>query len=161
MESRQLNSMQTSTQGRKAMDTTRLHRSLNNGSSPSPPLFCGFSPLRLCLTILLVGLSCVSAIGQEVEDTIRIKTRVVFLDALVKDKKTNLPISTLAQENFEVLDNGKTRPLSYFTREGQARKPLALILILDLRNDGAGRFLKRPEIIKAMKEQLAKLPAGD
>jgi len=161
MESRQLNSMQTSTQGRKAMDTTRLHRSLNNGSSPSQPLFCGFSPLRLCLTILLVGLSCVSAMGQEVEDTIRIKTRVVFLDALVKDKKTNLPISTLAQENFEVLDNGKTRPISYFTREGQARKPLALILILDLRNDGAGRFLKKPEIIKAMEEQLAKLPAGD
>jgi len=161
MESRQLNSKQTSTQGRKVTGTTRLHRSLNYRSSASQPLFCGFAPLRLCLTILLLSLSCVSAIGQEVEDTIRIKTRVVFLDALVKDKKTNLPLSSLAQENFEVLDNGKTRAISYFTREGQARKPLALILILDLRDDGAGRFLKRPEIIKAMEEQLAKLPVGD
>src|ERR1044071_2068409 len=111
--------------------------------------------------LLLFILAAFPAHAQEVEDTIRIKTRVVFLDALVKDKKTSLPISNLVQENFEVLDNGKTRPLSYFTREGQARKPLALVLILDLRDDGAGRFLKRPEIMKAMEEQLAKLPAGD
>jgi VWFA-related protein len=124
-------------------------------------LFFGFAPLRLCLIILLISLSCISGTAQEVEDTIRIKTRVVFLDALVKDKKTSLPISNLVQENFEVRDNGKTRPLSYFTREGQARKPLALVLILDLRDDGAGRFLKRPEIIKVMEDQLAKLPAGD
>jgi VWFA-related protein len=85
----------------------------------------------------------------------------VFLDALVKDKRTNLPISNLASENFEVLDNGKPRDIAYFTREGQARKPLALILILDLREDGAGRFMKNPEIIKAMGAELAKLPPGD
>ena len=99
--------------------------------------------------------------AQEVEDTIKIKTRVVFLDALVKDKKTNLPISNLTTENFQVLDDGKPRNISYFTREGQARKPLALILILDLREDGAGRFLKQPEILKAMEAELAKLPPGD
>ncbi len=99
--------------------------------------------------------------GQEVEDTIKIKTRVVFLDALVKDKKTSLPISNLTTENFQVLDDGKPRNISYFTREGQARKPLALILILDLRADGAGRFLKEPEILKSMENELAKLPPGD
>ena len=116
---------------------------------------------RLLLLALIVALSFVSINAQEVEDTIRIKTRVVFLDALVKDKKTNLPISNLTPENFEVLDDGKPRPISYFTREGQARKPLALIIILDLREDGAGRFLKQPEILKAMEAELAKLPAGD
>ena len=79
----------------------------------------------------------------------------------MKDKKTNLPISNLASENFQVLDDGKPRNISYFTREGQARKPLALILILDLREDGAGRFLKRSEILKAMEDELAKLPPGD
>ncbi|HEX6719142.1 MAG TPA: VWA domain-containing protein [Pyrinomonadaceae bacterium] len=102
-----------------------------------------------------------SAHAQQVEDIIKIKTRVVFLDALVKDKRTNLPISNLASENFEVLDDGKQRDISYFTREGQARKPLALILILNLREDGAGRFLKRPEILKSMEDELAKLPPGD
>jgi VWFA-related protein len=60
-----------------------------------------------------------------------------------------------------VLDDGKPRNISYFTREGQARKPLALVLILDLREDGAGRFLKRPEILKSMEDELAKLPPGD
>ena len=66
------------------------------------------------------------------------------MDALVKDKRTGVPISDLKPENFEVFDDGKPRPLSYFTREGEARKPLALVLVLDLRDDGAGRFLKRP-----------------
>ena len=116
---------------------------------------------RLLLLALIATLSFVSINAQEVEDTIKIKTRVVFLDALVKDKKTNLPISNLKTENFEVLDDGKPRPISYFTREGEARKPLALIIILDLREDGAGRFLKQPEILKAMEDQLAKLPPGD
>ena len=105
--------------------------------------------------------AAIPAHAQEVEDTIKIKTRVVFLDALVKDKKTNLPISNLTTENFQVLDDGKPRNISYFTREGQARKPLALILILDLREDGAGRFLKHTEILKAMEDELAKLPPGD
>jgi VWFA-related protein len=111
--------------------------------------------------VIFAALACFSINAQEVEDTIKIKTRVVFLDALVKDKKTNLPISNLTTENFEVLDDGKPRDISYFTREGQARKPLALILILDLREDGAGRFLKRTEILKAMEDELAKLPPGD
>jgi VWFA-related protein len=116
---------------------------------------------RLLLLIVLAAISFVSIHAQEVEDTIKIKTRVVFLDALVKDKKTNLPISNLTTGNFEVLDDGKARNISYFTREGQARKPLALILILDLREDGAGRFLKQTEILKAMESELAKLPPGD
>jgi VWFA-related protein len=117
--------------------------------------------LHFLLLVVLAALLSVPAHAQETEDTIKIKTRVVFLDALVKDKKTNLPISDLTGENFAVLDNGKPRNISYFTREGQARKPLALILILDLREDGAGRFMKRPEILKSMEDELAKLPPGD
>src|SRR6186997_2794121 len=115
----------------------------------------------LLLLFILATFASLPAHAQEVEDTIKIKTRVVFLDALVKDKKTNLPISNLTTENFQVLDDGKPRNISYFTREGQARKPLALILILDLRADGAGRFLKEPEILKSMEDELAKLPPGD
>jgi VWFA-related protein len=117
--------------------------------------------LPFLLSLIIASLACVSIQAQEVDETIRIKTRVVFLDALVKDKKTNLPISNLPQENFEVFDDGKPRPISYFTREGQARKPLALILVLDLRLDGAGRFMKQPEVLKAMENELAKLPPGD
>jgi VWFA-related protein len=111
------------------------------------------------IAIIVIGSHSVSA--QEVAETISIKTRVVFMDALVKDKRTGVPIADLTPVNFEIYDNGTLRPISYFTREGQARKPLALVLILDLRDDGAGRFLKRPEILKAMADELAKLSPDD
>ena len=116
---------------------------------------------RLSFLLLIVLFTSFAVRAQEVEDTIKIKTRVVFLDALVKDKRTNLPISNLTSDNFAVLDEGKPRNITYFSREGQARKPLALVLILDLREDGAGRFLKRAEILKSMEDELAKLPPGD
>ncbi len=119
------------------------------------------SKYRFTLLLLIVLFASFYVTAQEVDDTIKIKTRVVFLDALVKDKRTNLPISNLTSENFAVLDDGKPRNITYFTREGQARKPLALVLILDLREDGAGRFLKRTEILKSMEDELAKLPPGD
>jgi VWFA-related protein len=119
------------------------------------------APLRLAVMFILVLLATPATSAQEVADTIRVRTRAVFMDALVKDKKTGIPISDLKPENFELFDDGKPRTISYFTREGQARKPLALIIILDCRQDGAGRFLKRPEILKAMTDELAKLPPGD
>src|SRR5215831_3083261 len=119
------------------------------------------APLRSCVLISLTLLVAFPAQAQEVADTIKIRTRVVFLDALVKDKKSGVPISDLAPTNFELFDDEKPRKISYFTREGQARKPLALVMILDCRGDGAGRFLKLPDILKAMSNELAKLPPGD
>src|ERR1041385_5399437 len=119
------------------------------------------SKYRLSLLLFVFLLTSFAIKAQEVEETIKIKTRVVFLDALVKDKKTSLPISNLTPDNFAVLDEGEPRNITYFTREGQARKPLALVLILDLRDDGAGRFLKRDEVRAAIVDELAKLPPGD
>jgi VWFA-related protein len=155
------------TQGRETTDTQRQgllvcpqHRSLKTGPGRLCVGYSRFAPFRLLMVLVVLALAIPSQ-AQEVEDTIKIKTRVVFLDALVKDKKTNQPVSTLSTENFEVLDDGKPRSISYFTREGQARKPLAMVLILDVRDNGAGRFLKRAEIIKAMESELAKLPPGD
>jgi VWFA-related protein len=125
-----------------------------------PPLLSG-ATLRLCVVFILALLAAPAVLAQEVGDTIRVRTRVVFMDALVKEKKTGIPISDLKPENFELFDDRKPRAISYFTREGQARKPLALIIILDCREDGAGRFLRRPEILKAMADELARLPPGD
>src|SRR5919202_4190081 len=61
------------------------------------------------------------------EEVVRTRTRVVFLDALVKDRRTNEPVRDLAPGDFEVLDEGRPRALSYFTREGDSRRPLALL----------------------------------
>src|SRR5215510_2721455 len=118
-------------------------------------------PVRLCAILFLFLLAGPAINAQEVTDTIKIRTRVVFMDALVKDKKTGVPITDLKPDNFELFDDGKPRTISYFTREGQARKPLALVLILDCREDGAGRFLKRPKVIQAITEQLKYLGPGD
>jgi VWFA-related protein len=116
---------------------------------------------RFAVGLLLGLLSAPAILAQEVADTIKIRTRVVFMDALVKDKKTGIPISDLKPENFELFDDGKPRTISYFNSEGQARKPLAMVLILDLRDDGAGRFLKRDEVRTAIVDELVKLPPGD
>src|SRR6202171_5824911 len=113
--------------------------------------------LSLFLTLFLASLTA----AQEVADTIRVRTRVVFMDALVKDKKTGIPISDLKPQNFELFDDGKPRIVSYFSLAAQARKPLAIVMILDLRDDGAGRFLKRDEVRKAIVAELGKLPFGD
>jgi len=120
-----------------------------------------FAPWPLWVILFLIFIPTFSAPAQEIADTIRVRTRVVFMDALVKDKRTGIPISDLKTENFEVFDDGRPRAISYFTREGQARKPLAMVIILDCREDGAGRFLKRPEVLKAMTDELAKLPPRD
>ena len=116
---------------------------------------------RFAFVLLLGLLSAPAILAQEIADTIKIRTRVVFMDALVKDKKSGTPITDLKPENFELFDDGKPRTISYFNSEGQARKPLAMVLILDLRDDGAGRFLKRDEVRAAIVDELVKLPPGD
>jgi VWFA-related protein len=121
----------------------------------------GFITARIGIILLLTLLAAPAIFAQDVADTIKIRTRVVFMDALVKDKRTGTPISDLKPDNFELFDDGKPRTISYFNSEGQARKPLALILILDLRDDGAGRFLKRDEVRASIVDELAKLPPGD
>src|SRR2546421_6394755 len=116
---------------------------------------------RFAVVLLLGLLSAPAILAQEVADTIKIRTRVVFMDALVKDRKSGIPITDLKRENFELFDDGKQRTISYFNSEGQARKPLGMVLILDLRDDGAGRFLKRDEVRAAIVDELVKLPPGD
>lgn len=157
------------TQGCKVARTARPASLVRAQSRALKTVRSGFAPLRLSGKVLLLVLAvsialaaaALSVRAQAPEDTIRVRTRVVFLDALVKEKRTGLPIADLKLENFQVFDDGKERPISYFTREGQARKPLALVIILDCRDDGAGRFLKRPEVLKSMADELAKLPAED
>lgn len=96
------------------------------------------------------------------DEVLQVNTRVVFLDALVTDKKTKATASDLAAENFEVLADGQKRAVSYFSREGDAaRRPLALVLVFDLERLGAGRYLRRTDILEAMAKEIEKLPPGD
>jgi hypothetical protein len=90
---------------------------------------------RLYLLFVLVLLcSLAPSKGQNRnDDVMKIRTRVVFIDTLVDDKKTGAPVADLKRENFEVLADGKPRTLSYFSRAREGhRRPLALILVVDL-----------------------------
>ncbi len=95
-----------------------------------------------------------------VEDIVRVNTRVVFIDTLVRDKKTGAPVRDLPSESFQVLDDGKPRKLSYFSREGDSRRPLALVLVLDLYTSGI-LYLEKPEVMEQIISALAKLKPED
>jgi VWFA-related protein len=116
-------------------------------------------------SLFLVALICLFKGGvaaQENDETIRVMTREVFFEVLVRDKRTGAPVADLTSENFELHDDGKPRQLSYFGRVGDARRrPLALILVLDLRPDGAGRFLRHAEFTKSLAAPVSQLPQDD
>src|SRR5436190_8725947 len=96
------------------------------------------------------------------EDTVRVRTRVVFVDTLVQDKQTGAPIADLTRETFEVLADGKPRTLSYFSRAGEGRRrPLALMLVLDLVARDTGEYLRRSEVLDSVSSALMKLSPED
>lgn len=116
--------------------------------------------LLVCV-IVLHGLASIVIAQDRSDDIVRIKTRVVFLDVLVKDKRTGRPITDLPRESFQVLDEGRPRNLSYFSSSKEATCPLALVLVLDLRLGGAGRYLRQPEVIRSLAAAFAKLSPQD
>jgi VWFA-related protein len=113
----------------------------------------------MCAVMLVVA---GAARGQEQpDDMVRVDTRVVFIDALVKDKRTGLPVTDLTRDNFRVFDNGRQRTLSYFSSEGGARRPLALVLCLNVEYMGARRYLVRDDVRASIAAALTKLAPED
>lgn len=94
------------------------------------------------------------------EDVIRVETNVVFIDTLVRDKRTGAPVKDLTVENFELLDDGKPRKLSQFSREGLSRRPLALVIVLNLHSSGI-LFLEKTEVMESVIAALSKLQPED
>jgi Ca-activated chloride channel homolog len=132
----------------------------------------------LLLANLLASLCCIPlSIGQErartvekpgssaaqdpAEELVRVNTRVVFIDTLVTDKRTAEPIDGLTREDFEVLDNGRPRVISYFSHEGDRRRPLALLIVLAPLDDGARKGLQTPEVTNSIAAALVKLSPED
>lgn len=90
-----------------------------------PSLFQNHKSLVILAAVVAVWIS-LSSVGsaQEVADTIRVNTRVVFMDALVKDKRTGVPISdlkprtsrswTTAMHDLLLISLAKARPASHW-----------------------------------------------
>jgi hypothetical protein len=112
------------------------------------------------LAALFLAAMAIPASAQEVAETIKVRTRVVFIGTLVRDKKTGAPVMDLPVESFQVLDDGKPRRLSYFNREGLGRRPLALMLVLDLSTSGI-LYLEKPEVMEQIIAALSRLKPED
>jgi hypothetical protein len=131
------------------------------------PVRAVLSPSRFCLSSLLCllapfSLLVIAQTQDRSEETVRVRTRVVFIDTLVKDKKTGASVTDLTRENFEVLADGKPRTLSYFSRADQdQRRPLALVLVLDLVARDTSAYLRRAEVVESLAATLKRLPPGD
>src|SRR5216683_792276 len=96
------------------------------------------------------------------EDIVKVRTRVVFVDTLVQEKKTGAPVADLTRDNFEVLADGKPRTLSYFSRAGEAgRRPLALILVFDMVAGYTDEGLRQAGILESLTAALKRLPPED
>src|SRR6266568_5613517 len=88
---------------------------------------------RLCLNLIILTaaslLGPTQLLAQQPTETIRINTRVVFMDALVKDKRTGASISDLAPENFEVFDDGRLHQLDVRVKAVDAKGKTRKLLI--------------------------------
>ncbi len=126
--------------------------------------------IKLLLLSCLLGLLCgaipcraqnPSEEHEGSEEIMRVRTRVVFIDALVRDRRTGAPVVNLTRENFEVRDNGQQRTLTYFSNQGLGRpRPLALVLALDL-TTSAILYLQRPEVMEQIISALDGLQPDD
>jgi VWFA-related protein len=111
--------------------------------------------------VLIAWVFNAQAAGQSA-DVVRIRTRVVFVDVHVKDKRTNAPVTDLKINNFEVRDDEHLRQLTYFSGPGEkTERPLALVLLLAPMDDRARSAMQNPAILKSITTTLAKLPPED
>ena len=94
------------------------------------------------------------------EDVVRVNTRVVFIDVLVKDKKKGAPVRNLTRDDFTVLDDGRVRDLAYFSTGSETRRPRALMMVIDFQGYW-GRTFHNKETVSRLASALAKLPPED
>ena len=72
--------------------------------------------------------------------TIRVTSRLVPIDVLVRDKSTGLRVDDLSAGRFRVLDEGRPQVISQFSSGSQAR-PLAVALIVEAAPDTTAKTL--------------------
>jgi Ca-activated chloride channel family protein len=104
---------------------------------------------------------CTKAQNQQ-DEIVRVKTRVVFIDTLVIDRTTGMPVGDLTREDFEVRADGRPRELSYFSRASEGRRrPLAILLVVDLVSHESEEYRRRADVLKSLAAAFQRLSAED
>jgi VWFA-related protein len=114
---------------------------------------------------ILFLISVVAASAQtaspQTDVTFRSDTEVMQVTALVRDAVTRRPVTGLDRADFRLLVDGKERPLTYFAAEGAERRPLALLIFLNLAPDGAFRQLSTQAAAASFAAAIAGLHPSD
>jgi Ca-activated chloride channel homolog len=82
------------------------------------------------VALLLLSIIDAPAFGQSTSEqqVLKVRTELVNIDVLAKQKKTGRIINDLNKEDFTVLEDGIKQTISHFSQE---RLPLSIILLVD------------------------------
>ncbi|MEQ1765374.1 MAG: VWA domain-containing protein [Pyrinomonadaceae bacterium] len=118
-----------------------------------------FACISLSLAFLTTFLT-----GQDIRDQdeiIRVETNMVFVDVLVRDKRSRRVVTDLTRENFKLFVDGRSREITSFGLDGTARVPLTIFLFFNLAPEGALRFLTESRFQKSLRDSLDGLGPQD
>jgi len=86
--------------------------------------------LVITLTLPLLALACATAFGQSgaEEPPLKMRTELVNVDVLARQKATGRIVSNLGKEDFSVFEDGVQQTISHFSQE---ELPLSIVLLVD------------------------------
>jgi VWFA-related protein len=86
--------------------------------------------MRSIALLTLVALLSAPAFGQSTanDQTLKVRTELVNVDVLVRQKQTGRIVSNLSKDDFTVYEDGVQQTVSHFSQE---RLPLSIVLLVD------------------------------
>lgn len=86
--------------------------------------------MRSIALLFLITLFLVPGYGQTVspDQSLKVRTELVNIGVLAKQKQTGRIISNLTQDNFTIFEDGVQQTISHFNQE---RLPLSIVLLID------------------------------
>jgi len=129
--------------------TTAVHKAVARWKSK---IFWRAAAIFICSSVFFSN-SPLAAQGEG-DATFRSGVNMVLADVSVVDKE-GVPVSSLMRDQFEVKENGKTRPLSRF-EEGTAKVSLALVV-----DYSGSMYRRRDAVLRGVRALIAQLQPGD
>ncbi|MDX2153723.1 MAG: hypothetical protein SFV54_23470 [Bryobacteraceae bacterium] len=105
-------------------------------------------------------MSVAIAFGGE-EPTFRAESRMLQVEVLVRDARRQAMVEGLAAEDFELRVDGRRRSPVYVRRAGERRRPLAILVYLNLAREGGLRTMGTHAAREAFSTALGRLEAED
>jgi VWFA-related protein len=89
------------------------------------------------------------------------ESRVVTVDVIVRELANRNPVNNLGRYDFRIRVDGRDRQISYFRYDGHDRRPLAMLIVLNLAPEGGLQRMSEPAALTSFRESIAKLASED